>query len=76
MQSFGLTLPYYLRYFNMAPDLAGGVNNYKNIPLEYREWEHKTYNDKTYQKYKFDIYISPNAHVVKISFYGLLDIFS
>ena len=76
MQSFGLTLPYYLSYFNMAPELPGGINNVTHIPMEYREWEHKNFVDKTYQKYNFDIYIKPNAKVVKISFYGLLDIFS
>ena len=45
MQSFGLTLPYYLRYFNMGAELAGGVNNYMHIPMEYREWDHKVFKD-------------------------------
>ena len=62
MQSLGIELPYYLRYFNMADDFAGGINNETMYKDEYKPWKPE-YNKETFQHYDFNIYIKPNAHI-------------
>ena len=75
MQSLGIELPYYLRYFNMADDFAGGINNETMYKDEYKPWK-PVYNKETFQHYDFNIYIKPNAHIIDIYFYGVLGIIS